>query len=655
MKAPIQLPPTGITLSFTTTQSIRNNIDFGFVEVSTDNQNYFPVLRVTGGFVGTREIDLSAFSGQAIRLRFRFQSVTGAVGASTGWFVEDIRINSDNFRTIAEPDAAARSLPINGRFDGSYRYRVAALYANPNPLDPGTTITGPYSNTRCVTVTGNALPPPLPGSIQFGAPTYAIGENGMTATITVTRMNGTAGGVTVDYTTADGSGTAGSDYTAATGSLTFGPDEASKEFTIVITDDATDEEDETVNLTLSNPTGGATLGAPFEAILTIIDNEGSAAPGTLQFSSATYSEAENTGNATITVTRSGGSDGAVSVSYATSDGTANGNSDYTPATGLLNFAAGEVTKTFDVPLLDDPAAEPDETLTLTLSAPTGGATLGSPTTATLTILDTDRAGPPAQLLNISTRVRVQGGDKVGIGGFIITGAGEKRVLVRGIGPSLTSNGVPVEGRLQDPVIELFDGNGVSITANDNWKDSPERADIEASGLAPSNDAEAAIARTIPPGAYTAVLYGQGDSQGIGLVEAYDRDRGGASEMANISTRGVVETGDNVLFGGFIARARSGAANVIVRAIGPSLTGKGVPDALQDPTVELVNNNGETVDSSDDWKTSADQAEVTARGLAPQDDRESATFETVAPGNYTVIVRGKAETTGVGLVEIYNVK
>lgn len=139
------------------------------------------------------------------------------------------------------------------------------------------------------------------------------------------------------------------------------------------------------------------------------------------------------------------------------------------------------------------------------------------------------------------------------------------------------------------------------------------------------------------------------------MEVYDRDQGGTSEMANISTRGSVETGDNVLIGGFIAGSRAGATNVIVRAIGPSLSGQGVVDALQDPTVELVDTNGETLDSSDDWKTSGDETAVTARNLAPQDERESAAFHTVPPGRYTVIVRGKGDTTGVGLVEIYDVQ
>jgi hypothetical protein len=656
MRNPITLPPTGVTLSFTSRESITNNTNFGFVEVSTDGINYFTLLRVTGTFSGTREVDLSGFSGQTVRLRFRYQSVTGSLSGAQGWFVENIRISSDNFRTIATPDAAARSLAISGRFDGTYQYRVAALYANPNPLDPGTTIVGPYSNIRCVTVTDNPPPAPMPGSLRFGEPSYAVGENGGSVVVKVVRENGSDGRVSVNYATSNGSATAGSDYTATSGTLTFEPGEIQKEFSVAITDDTADEDDETVNLTLTNPTDGAVLGVPPAAVLTIIDNETPAAePGTLRFSAATYSVSEDAGAATITVTRSGGSGGAVSVSYSTSDGSASTNSDYTPTSGVLTFADGELTKSFNVPVVDDPSVEPDETVLLSISNPTGGATLGSPSSATLTIFDTDRAGPPAQLLNISTRLRVQGGERVGIGGFIVTGSSTKRILVRGIGPSLSSNGTPVEGRLQDPAIELFDGNGISITSNNDWKDSPERADIEASGLAPSNDKEAAIARTVPPGAYTAVLSGADGSDGIGLVEAYDRDQGGNSEMANISTRGFVDTGDNVLIGGFIAGARSGATNVVVRAIGPSLGSKGVSGALADPQVQLINANGMVVDQNDDWKVNGDEAEVTARGLAPQDDRESAAVHTVAPGNYTVVVRGKGETTGVGLVEIYNVR
>jgi hypothetical protein len=161
------------------------------------------------------------------------------------------------------------------------------------------------------------------------------------------------------------------------------------------------------------------------------------------------------------------------------------------------------------------------------------------------------ATTPAQLQNISTRLRVQTGDNVLIGGFIVTGNAAKKVILRAIGPSLSTNGSGVPGRLVDPTLELVDNAGVSIAANDNWKDSPQRAEIEASGIAPTDDREAAIVRTLAPGNYTATVRGAGGATGIGLVEAYDVDSAADARLANISTRGFVETGDNVMIGGFI--------------------------------------------------------------------------------------------------------
>ena len=264
--------------------------------------------------------------------------------------------------------------------------------------------------------------------------------------------------------------------------------------------------------------------------------------------------------------------------------------------------------------------------------------------------------PPlaAQLRNISTRVNVQTGDNVGIAGIIITGDEPKRVALRGIGPSLRADGAALNGRLNDPVLELFDGSGQLITSNDNWKESQQEA-IEASGFAPDDERESVILRTLAPGNYTAILSGKGGSTGIGLVEAYDREETGDERFANISTRGRVETGDNVLIGGFIAGRQDGPTNIIVRALGPSLTTRGVPQTLQDPTVQLVNENGDVINENDDFATSSQRTEIESRGLAPQDERESALFQTVNPGNYTAVVRGKAETTGNGLVEIYNVQ
>ena len=254
----------------------------------------------------------------------------------------------------------------------------------------GATLGSPSAAT--VTITDNETA--QPGQLRFSNATYSIGENGGSMTITVQRINGSDGAVSVNYATSNGSATAGSDYTSASGTLNFANGETSKTFTINITDDAIFEGNETVNLTLSTPTGGATLGSPATAVLTIADNE-VAQPGQFQFSSATYSVNENGGQVTITVNRVNGSDGAVSVNYATANGFATAGSDYTAASGTLNFANGETTKTFTVSIANDAVLEGNETFTAALASPTGGATLGTPTTATITIVD-DEVPQPGQ-------------------------------------------------------------------------------------------------------------------------------------------------------------------------------------------------------------------------------------------------------------------
>ena len=254
-----------------------------------------------------------------------------------------------------------------------------------------------------------------------------------------------------------------------------------------------------------------------------------------------------------------------------------------------------------------------------------------------------------QLLNISTRLRVLTGDNVLIGGFILLGPDAKRVIIRGLGPSLSSQGVP--GPLADPTLELHAGDGTLIASNDNWK-SDNQAEIEATTIPPSDDLESAIVATLPAdgSAYTAIVRGKNGTTGVGLVETYDLDTAANSKLANISTRGFVDTADNVLIGGFILG--DGSARVIARAIGPSLTDVGVAGALQDPTLELHDGFGTLVASNDNWKTDQ-QAEIIATGVAPTKDLESAIVATLLPGNYTAIVRGKNDTTGVGLVEVYN--
>jgi hypothetical protein len=255
---------------------------------------------------------------------------------------------------------------------------------------------------------------------------------------------------------------------------------------------------------------------------------------------------------------------------------------------------------------------------------------------------------PTEMLNISTRLRVLTGDNALIGGFIVTGSVPKRVIVRAIGPSLTNFGV--SGALADPALELH-GPGAFVTiTNDNWRDTQE-TEIQATGIAPSNDLESAIVATLPPGAYTAVVRGNNGSTGVGLVEAYDLDSAANAQLANISTRGFVDSGDNVMIGGFILGNGSANARVLIRAIGPSLTAFGVPNALADPTLELHNNNGAIIAANDDWRDTQ-QAEIEATGIPPSDDRESAIVQTLAPGAYTAVVRGKNNTIGVALVETY---
>jgi hypothetical protein len=259
---------------------------------------------------------------------------------------------------------------------------------------------------------------------------------------------------------------------------------------------------------------------------------------------------------------------------------------------------------------------------------------------------------PSQLLNISTRARVLTGDNILIGGFIINGSQNKKVLLLAKGPSMTSGGNPVAGRMTDPVLELHQANGDLMTTNDNWKDSPERSQIESSGLAPTHDNESAIIRTLAPGAYTGVLFGKNNTSGIALVEIYDLDAGN-SVLANISSRGLVDTGDNVMIGGFIAGNQNGDTRVFVRGIGPSLQGK-VPSPLADPVLELHDGNGNTLETNDDWKDAPNRSEIEATGIAPSDDHESAILRPVSPAGYTAILRGK-NGSGIGVVEIYDLK
>ncbi len=261
--------------------------------------------------------------------------------------------------------------------------------------------------------------------------------------------------------------------------------------------------------------------------------------------------------------------------------------------------------------------------------------------------------PGARARNLSTRMQVGTGDNVGIGGFMINDAplpvifDYKRVLIRAVGASFD--------QLVDPVLELHSPDPYPTIINDNWRDDPiQEAEILASGLAPSRDLDSAIVATLNPGSYTAVVRGKNNSSGVGLIEVYDLDQPIPTKLINLSTRAHVGTNSNILIGGFILGGSGANDQVVVRALGPSLTAVGVPNALANPRLELRDNNGAILIANNNWQDNpAQAAELTAAGLAPSNNLEAAAAVTLSPGTYTVLVFGENDGTGIGLVEVYD--
>jgi hypothetical protein len=248
-------------------------------------------------------------------------------------------------------------------------------------------------------------------------------------------------------------------------------------------------------------------------------------------------------------------------------------------------------------------------------------------------------------------MNVQTGSNVGIGGFIITGTAPKHVLLRAIGPSIT--GLP--GVLADPVLELHGPGGFTTVTNNNWQEDPvQAAAILATGLAPTNNLESAIDATLNPGAYTGVVRGNGGTSGIGLIEVYDLSQAVLAKLGNISTRALVGTGNNIVIAGFILGGNSGDTRLVIRGIGGSLTALGIPNALANPTLELRNSSGALLLANDNWGDDpAQAAELTAAGLAPTNASESGIAITLGPGQYTALLAGQGNSTGVGVIEVYD--
>jgi CSLREA domain-containing protein len=571
------------------------------------------------------------------------------------------------------------------------------------------TSTGAIFNTsefsKCFQVVDGS---PEKGDIQFTSATYTIGEAGGTAAITVTRVNGTNGSVTANLSTSNGTAVAPGDYTAITNfPIPYVEGETgTKTVNITINNDNIYETNETVNLSLSstqinspNRVDSAPNQAvnPHAAVLTIVDND---SPPSFAINDVSHNEGNSgTTGYVFTVTKTGASEITASVKFQAQDGSATQEeNDYQAASGTLTFtSAGPLSQQVTVLVNGDTAFETDETFTVHLSnvvnatisradgtgtilnddaeptptptptptatatatataTPTATATATPTATATATPAATPTATPtatPARALNISTRLRVETGDNAMIAGFIITGNSSKPVVVRGIGPSLTSFGL--SDLLLDPILELRGSNGSLILRNDNWKDD-QRSQIEGTVFQPGDDRESVILATLTPANYTAILTGKNNTTGVGVVEAYDTNQALDSQLGNISTRGFVQAGNNVMIGGFILGGSQTNARVALRGIGPSLSQFGLNNVLADPTLEVRDANGALLLANDNWTDDpVSAAQLTANGLALSDQKESGIFTSLPPGQFTAILAGKNGGVGIGLVEIYNVK
>jgi hypothetical protein len=250
-------------------------------------------------------------------------------------------------------------------------------------------------------------------------------------------------------------------------------------------------------------------------------------------------------------------------------------------------------------------------------------------------------------------MRVETGDNVGIGGFIITGSTPKHVIVRAIGPSLAGFGVA--DVLADPVLELHGPGAFATITNNNWRDAQEN-EIQATGIPPTNNLESAIVAMLTPGAYTAIVRGNGDSSGVALVEVYDLNQTVDSKLANLSTRAFVSTSEDIVIAGFLLSDESASNTVVVRGIGPSLAPGSFPVSavLANPMLELRDSNGTLLIANNDWQDNPVQAaEITAAGLAPTNNLESSIAAILPPGLYTALLSGVNNGTGIGIVEVYD--
>ena len=255
-----------------------------------------------------------------------------------------------------------------------------------------------------------------------------------------------------------------------------------------------------------------------------------------------------------------------------------------------------------------------------------------------------------QVLNLSTRALISNGEQVLIGGFIIGGEEDKTVALRVLGPSLTQGGIG--GAAQDPSLSLYDSSGTEIATNDDWESDPREMELSVNGLAPTDPSEAATVQTLAPGSYTVIANAKDNTSGVGLVEIYDLSTESSSRLANISSRGVIGTGDNVLIGGFIVGDVSNAT-VIIRALGPSLASSLSGETAVNPQLSVFDSNGAILASNDNWAEDLNATDIERNGLAPSDPAEAAIVLHPPAGAYTAVVTDPGGPSGIGLLEVYD--
>ena len=484
------------------------------------------------------------------------------------------------------------------------------------------------------------------GTVVFASSIQSIPESAGTLNVAVQRIGGATGAVSVSYQTIEGVAMASIDFVNQVGELNWADgDGADKFIVLTILDDLLFEGNESFSIQLSDIGDGSVAGENSIQTITISDDE--AEPGTwFEFNRTLYSGTEGSGLVEILVERFGDGVGQASVQVRSENADAIAGVDYTQLSVVLNWADGDVEpKTANLVLLNDFSSELNERVSLLLSDPSENALVGDVVEAQALIYDDDTNS--GELLNLSTRGYVGFNDEVLIGGFIIFN-GPLRVLIRAVGPSL----VTVPGFLQDPSLQIINNADQSLVdENDDWLDNfTQIQPIIDTGLGNLNARESALLLTLPAGSYSAIVSTNGPP-GIGSIEIYvDQSAGLSGDLVNISTRGHVSSGDDILIGGLIIGGNA-SKRLLFRGMGPSLIIPGTP-SLTDPELLLFNQAGQEIFSNNNWLDAPNWDEIEATHFAPM-NTESAMLLDLNPGAYSLHLRPGSGAEGIGSVEIYS--